>query len=251
MDQIFLSVATVFERGDDLDQAAGAFEVYVQRMILEVIGGIVGNVAKLDFKMDSKTKGRFARMTVFINLDRPFVSQYGHINKLCPSVVVDLNRESRKYSVIIEPRDIEIRVRGVTKTMYRPWMMMEWKSRCGKSESRISKDKNAEKIILGSRFSAFNEVGKMEDDEGVTGEHSSSETTKEKESIPTVAKGFRAKENFKENLGNGFGTSRGLDTSFETLVGLAKSIGVCIGREANLGHVYVGLALKKMKKRLV
>ncbi|MBA0856896.1 hypothetical protein Goshw_004594 [Gossypium schwendimanii] len=145
MDQIFLSIATVFERGYDLDQAAETFEVYVQRMVLEAIGGIVRNVEKLDFKMDSKTKGRFARMTVFINLDRPLVSQvpvngeiqlveyealpmtcfvcgkYGHVNELCPSVVVDLNQ----------------------------------------------------KIILGSRFLAFNEVGKMEDDEGVTGEHSS------------------------------------------------------------------------------
>ncbi|MBA0683630.1 hypothetical protein Goari_025269, partial [Gossypium aridum] len=52
MDQRFLSIATVFKRGYDLDQTAGTFEVYVQKMILEAIGGIVGNVAKLDFKMD-------------------------------------------------------------------------------------------------------------------------------------------------------------------------------------------------------
>ncbi|KAH1091519.1 hypothetical protein J1N35_018776 [Gossypium stocksii] len=46
-----------------------------KRMILEAIGGMVGKVAKLDFKMDSKARGRFARMAVFINLYRPLVSQ--------------------------------------------------------------------------------------------------------------------------------------------------------------------------------
>ncbi|KAH1091520.1 hypothetical protein J1N35_018777 [Gossypium stocksii] len=52
-------------------------------------------------------------------------------------------------------------------------MMVEWKSQCGKNESHIFKDKNAKKIILGSRFLEFNEVGEMEGDEGVTDEHSS------------------------------------------------------------------------------
>ncbi|MBA0673585.1 hypothetical protein Goklo_024993 [Gossypium klotzschianum] len=39
------------------------------------IGGLVGKVAKLDFNTDSKTRGGFARMTVFVDLDRPLVSQ--------------------------------------------------------------------------------------------------------------------------------------------------------------------------------
>ncbi|PPR98312.1 hypothetical protein GOBAR_AA22363 [Gossypium barbadense] len=156
-----------------------------KRMILEEIGGIVRKVAKLDFKMNSKTRGRFSRMAVFINLDKPLVSQ-----------------EYREDN-------------------------------------------------LGFKIFDINEVGEMEGDEGVTCEHSSDKTKKEKESIPIVAKGSRVKENFKKNLSNGFGTSRGLDEGFETLVRLAKSVEVCVGGEANLGRVYVGLATKKIKKRLV
>ncbi|KAG8487128.1 hypothetical protein CXB51_020674 [Gossypium anomalum] len=42
--------------------------------ILEVGGGLVDKVAKLDFNTDKKIKGCFARMTVFVDLDRPSVS---------------------------------------------------------------------------------------------------------------------------------------------------------------------------------
>ncbi|MBA0566262.1 hypothetical protein Golob_011094 [Gossypium lobatum] len=40
-----------------------------KRSILEAVGGLVGKVAKLNFNTDSKTRGGFARMTVFVDLD--------------------------------------------------------------------------------------------------------------------------------------------------------------------------------------
>ncbi|KAK5813593.1 hypothetical protein PVK06_029044 [Gossypium arboreum] len=46
-----------------------------KRKILEAIGSMIGKVVKLDFKTDNKTRGRFARMALFINLDKPFISQ--------------------------------------------------------------------------------------------------------------------------------------------------------------------------------
>ncbi|MBA0750695.1 hypothetical protein Gogos_002091 [Gossypium gossypioides] len=46
-----------------------------KRRILEEIGGLVDKVAKLDFKIDSGSRGRFARMAVFINLEKLLISQ--------------------------------------------------------------------------------------------------------------------------------------------------------------------------------
>ncbi|MBA0853819.1 hypothetical protein Goshw_022329 [Gossypium schwendimanii] len=43
--------------------------------ILEAIGGLVGNVVKLDLNTDSKTRCRFARMDVFVDLNKAIVSQ--------------------------------------------------------------------------------------------------------------------------------------------------------------------------------
>ncbi|MBA0736395.1 hypothetical protein Gogos_009954, partial [Gossypium gossypioides] len=39
--------------------------------ILTEIGGMVGKVAKLDLHIDSMTRGRFARIVVYVNLDKP------------------------------------------------------------------------------------------------------------------------------------------------------------------------------------
>ncbi|MBA0731108.1 hypothetical protein Golax_025506 [Gossypium laxum] len=46
-----------------------------KRRILEAVGGLVGKVVKLDLSTDSKTSGYFARMVIFIDLDKPLVSQ--------------------------------------------------------------------------------------------------------------------------------------------------------------------------------
>ncbi|MBA0853993.1 hypothetical protein Goshw_024710 [Gossypium schwendimanii] len=46
-----------------------------KRKILWEIGGMVGKVAKLDFNTDIRVRGRFARMAIYVNLDKPLVSQ--------------------------------------------------------------------------------------------------------------------------------------------------------------------------------
>ncbi|KAG8504048.1 hypothetical protein CXB51_002365 [Gossypium anomalum] len=46
-----------------------------KRRILEEVGGLVGRVVKFDLNTDSKTRGCFARMVVFVNLNKPLVSQ--------------------------------------------------------------------------------------------------------------------------------------------------------------------------------
>ncbi|MBA0723406.1 hypothetical protein Golax_003986, partial [Gossypium laxum] len=40
-------------------------------MILEEIEGIIGKVAKMDFNTDSGTIVKFARMAIYVNLDKP------------------------------------------------------------------------------------------------------------------------------------------------------------------------------------
>ncbi|KAH1045830.1 hypothetical protein J1N35_036614 [Gossypium stocksii] len=78
------------------------------RKIITEIGELVGKVAKLDLNTDSRIRGHFARMTVYVNLDKPLVSQilinrrsqkveyeslstiyfhcgrYGHVDNVCP-----------------------------------------------------------------------------------------------------------------------------------------------------------------------
>lgn len=46
-----------------------------RQQILREIGSLVGKVAKIYFNTDNKTRGRFARLAMYVNLDAPLVSQ--------------------------------------------------------------------------------------------------------------------------------------------------------------------------------
>ncbi|KAK5836596.1 hypothetical protein PVK06_012390 [Gossypium arboreum] len=46
-----------------------------KRKILEEISGLISRVVKLDSDTDNRSKGKFARMSVFMNLDKPLIPQ--------------------------------------------------------------------------------------------------------------------------------------------------------------------------------
>ncbi|KAH1107946.1 hypothetical protein J1N35_011714 [Gossypium stocksii] len=46
-----------------------------KRQFIEAIGSLIGKVVKLDLRIDNRTRGRFARLAVFINLDEPLISK--------------------------------------------------------------------------------------------------------------------------------------------------------------------------------
>ncbi|MBA0575982.1 hypothetical protein Golob_006873, partial [Gossypium lobatum] len=94
-----------------------------KKKVLEVIGSTIGKVAKFDFKTDNRTRGRFAWIVVFINLDKPPISQvlvngdiqrveyealpticfacgkYGHVREMCSLLNEDSGKESYKLVV--------------------------------------------------------------------------------------------------------------------------------------------------------
>lgn len=53
----------------------GLSSYFYRRKLLKEIGGLIDKVAKLDLNIDNKARGRFARMTVYINLNAPLISQ--------------------------------------------------------------------------------------------------------------------------------------------------------------------------------
>lgn len=87
-----------------------------KRKIIEAIESLIGKVVKLDVQTDNQTRGRFARLAVYINLIEPLISQvlvdgvvqqveyesfptvcfscgkYGHVKDLCPLSETEQNR---------------------------------------------------------------------------------------------------------------------------------------------------------------
>ncbi|PPS17534.1 hypothetical protein GOBAR_AA03038 [Gossypium barbadense] len=121
-----------------------------KKRILEEIGGIIGKVVLLDFNTDSRTKGRFAWIAVYINLDNPLIAQvlvnglhqkveyealpmiyftcgkYDHTKELC--VPLQPETSSGKEQTGVTPVKDMNEGEGA---IYGPWMVVEKKSRKG------------------------------------------------------------------------------------------------------------------------
>ncbi|MBA0870459.1 hypothetical protein Goshw_012629 [Gossypium schwendimanii] len=46
-----------------------------KRKILGEIGGLIGRVAKLDLNIVNRSRGRFVKMAIYVNINKPLVSQ--------------------------------------------------------------------------------------------------------------------------------------------------------------------------------
>ncbi|KAA3460126.1 reverse transcriptase [Gossypium australe] len=148
-----------------------------KKKILEEIGKTIGKVVRLDLNTDSRTRGRFARMAVYINLDKPLTGQvlvngmkqkveyealpticfscgkYGHTKELCQLAQTALSPGKAQSTVILT----ETEGNGETEN-FGPWMVVERKSRNLRNKN-IPKSDNKGKGIAGNRFEALTAMG--------------------------------------------------------------------------------------------
>ncbi|KAK5794486.1 hypothetical protein PVK06_035717 [Gossypium arboreum] len=106
---------TFLECSFGMDQIAWTPGHMYKMKILGEAGNMVGRVSKLDFNTNSRTRGHFVRIVVYVNLDKPLVSQvlindetqrveyeflqtiyfscgrYGHVKELWSTLVEILN----------------------------------------------------------------------------------------------------------------------------------------------------------------
>lgn len=145
-----------------------------KRKILEEIRETIGKVVRLDFNTNSRIRGHFAKMVVYVNLDKPLVAQvlmsglhqkvehealpmicftcgtYGHAKELCASPQPDLAvGKDQKGTNLTEA------VSRGEGAVYGPWIMVERKGRCNSRNNNIKKTDFTEKGKLGSRFDAL------------------------------------------------------------------------------------------------
>ncbi|MBA0787425.1 hypothetical protein Gotri_006751, partial [Gossypium trilobum] len=155
--------------------------LYNHKIITE-IGEMVGKVAKLDMNTDSRTRGRFARLVVYVDLEKPLVShilinghkqnveyeslsticfhcgRYGHVENSCPFKNSETPSEKENT-----PSEMASEFQNTTKVdaekehgNFGPWMIVEKKSR-RKIRDNAQNSLNDQQIGKeGSRFRALN-----------------------------------------------------------------------------------------------
>ncbi|MBA0600217.1 hypothetical protein Gorai_006412, partial [Gossypium raimondii] len=149
-----------------------------KRKIIEAIGRLIGKVVKLDFQTDNRTRGRFAWLAIFINLDKWLVSQemidgaiqpveyealsrvyfacgkYGHVKKLCP-LVGDKAQEKGEIAVVTFTSGAVGEGESAKRPEFWLWMLVERNSRRGQWVPLINGAVKLGNYPLGSRFSAL------------------------------------------------------------------------------------------------
>ncbi|KAH1091919.1 hypothetical protein J1N35_019176 [Gossypium stocksii] len=145
-----------------------------KKQILEEIGSLVGKVAKLNIKIDSGGRGNFAKMAVFVDLEKPLTYQvlvngrmqrvefgalpavcftcgrYGHLKSLCPFSLTGRNTDGglRGVSETVAKGSAP----GTSEEALGPWMIVECKARPTITPKR---KKITEEISNVSRFAAL------------------------------------------------------------------------------------------------
>ncbi|MBA0596415.1 hypothetical protein Gorai_013235 [Gossypium raimondii] len=132
-------------------------------------------INKLDFNIDSRARGRFANMVVYVNLRKPLISKlfingnlqkieyenllvlcfscecYGHNKESCLNTT-HLTKPVKKVESTIQASPNSTTVRGKD---YGPWMLVEQQTRCVTPEGNKKGNSISEEKIMGSRFQSL------------------------------------------------------------------------------------------------
>ncbi|MBA0701677.1 hypothetical protein Goari_020517 [Gossypium aridum] len=126
-----------------------------KRKILVEMGGMVSKIVKLDMNTDNIAKGRFARMVVYVNLDR-----YGYMKDVGPfRLFAPYSRKNLTSSeLLLEGGNMTGDGTGENSETYGPWMLVKKKSRRKSRNSSQIDTKTKMKKNKGSRFKALTEM---------------------------------------------------------------------------------------------
>ncbi|MBA0664768.1 hypothetical protein Goklo_004720 [Gossypium klotzschianum] len=122
-----------------------------KKEILWDIGGMVGKVTKLDFNTDSRARGRYARMEVYVNLGKPLISK----------LLINGNMQRVEYESlpVMDSSAVKLQENTVAGNGdFGPWMLVERRTRrAPREDNKIGKSVSAEKSS-GSRFQSLTDL---------------------------------------------------------------------------------------------
>ncbi|KAH1091473.1 hypothetical protein J1N35_018730 [Gossypium stocksii] len=138
-----------------------------KKKIIEEIGKTIGKMVRLYFNIDSKTRGRFARLAVYVNLDEPLIAQVlvnGMLQKVeyeglpticftCGRYELCASKQSESASGVLPTGMSPAKGNSDRESKtYGPWMIFEKKSKRNFRASNHSKVDTLGGGKSGSRF---------------------------------------------------------------------------------------------------
>ncbi|PPD69845.1 hypothetical protein GOBAR_DD33275 [Gossypium barbadense] len=166
--QAILNGATmvdVFLDGSKLSSSSGSTEslpgfsgALYKKCLLKAVGSTIGHVIEIDENTDNGAPGRFARMTVNVDLRQPLVSKIRIEGKVCPEVRRE-NPTSHddEANIVVQNLALEVLDRRGKVESCGSWMIVARKPRhpLRKNEIRennVIGESNKKTIVQGSHF---------------------------------------------------------------------------------------------------
>ncbi|MBA0798459.1 hypothetical protein Gohar_009048 [Gossypium harknessii] len=142
---------------------------------------MVGSITKLNLNTNSRTKGRFARMVVYVSLNKPLISKvlingkpqrveyeflslvcfecgrYGYMKETCLNGLLERNAKMEVPQIVSKLWESKTAHKGsdVEEASYGPRMLVEQKVRCRSKGNKLTDVGNLENTFIGSRFMAL------------------------------------------------------------------------------------------------
>lgn len=114
---------------------------------MRLLGQVIGNFNRIDYNIESATRGKFTRIAVEVALDKPLCSQflldgkiqqvkyeslpiicfecgtYGQLNSSCPEKITNEVTENDKYNSLDRMEEVEATVQSANHK-FGPWMVV-------------------------------------------------------------------------------------------------------------------------------
>ncbi|MBA0629084.1 hypothetical protein Godav_023696 [Gossypium davidsonii] len=116
-----------------------------KRKIIWEIWGMIGRVTKLDFNIDNGVRGRFARMTVYVNLGKALISQDIFPKLTTEQQVINGSIAEEKTTQGTRPEQGKSNF-TTSSDAYDPWMLVERQNQRQPIEGKVTNSANKENI---------------------------------------------------------------------------------------------------------
>ncbi|MBA0682317.1 hypothetical protein Goari_024044 [Gossypium aridum] len=163
-------------------------------------------------------------------------------------MVMNLNQGKEDKQTTIDLSEIENQTKGASEVEFRPWMLVEQKSRHNQMDFQVNKVGISSNTRLNSRFATLNREGDFEEIIGGFVENFSRKRFITKETLNNKGKGARVQENYKNKSALKAKVDCLTVLGLENKNGPTAMLGVSAGMEIRLGCSQGGPSSKAIGK---
>ncbi|KAI9101553.1 hypothetical protein K1719_023797 [Acacia pycnantha] len=154
---------------------------YYHKSVIRSIGGVFGEVVRVDYNTDSGDRGKFARIAVCLDLTKPLISKimvdgemifveyeglpaicfhcgrYGHLQEACPMLRASSSGDHTKAPLAPEPNAPTSETLEREASQFGAWMQVQRRRRPFVRRDRPNEAFDSKKVVNASRYEVLSE----------------------------------------------------------------------------------------------